>query len=232
MSSYLRQLLRRHLPFLGPIWRKARRKWRLLGKNPQVIFSDIYEKNSWGDQESASGPGSRLERTEKVRSALPRLVQEMECQSLLDIPCGDFYWMKLVNLEIEYTGADIVAGLIQDNQAKYGNSHRKFVLLNLLDDPLPSADMVLCRDCLVHFSHKDILKALDNLKASGSIYLLTTTFTQRKENKNIITGEWRPVNLQMPPFNFPSPLKLIDETVPLPDYYDKHLGLWRISDLP
>lgn len=232
MLAKLKPLLRKRMPFLYPIWRKAQKKVALLRQEPQTIFTDIYEKNTWGDKESASGPGSRLERTEKVRTALPHLLAEMQCKSLLDIPCGDFYWIRLINLEIEYTGADIVTEMIKSNQEKYGNQQRKFIVLNLLEDDLPDTDIILCRDCLVHFSHKDIHRALNRIKVSGSKYLLTTTFTKRDKNQSIITGEWRPVNLEKHPFNFPPPLKLIDETEPLPTYYDKHLGLWAISDLP
>ena len=39
---------------------------------------------------------------------------------MLDIPCGDFYWMKEVDLkDIEYIGADIVDELIKKNNDKF-----------------------------------------------------------------------------------------------------------------
>ena len=37
--------------------------------------------------------------------------------------------------------------------------------------------MILCRDCLVHLTFDDARAALQNLRRSGSKYLLTTTFT-------------------------------------------------------
>jgi hypothetical protein len=42
------------------------------------------------------------------------------------------------------------------------------------------------------------------------------------------------LNLQLPPFNFPAPLRLIEEncTEDGGKYADKSLGLWRLSDLP
>jgi len=46
---------------------------------------------------------------------------------------------------------------------------------------------------------------LRNIRRSGSAYLLVTTFPDRKENVDIITGNWRPLNMEKPPFNFPRP---------------------------
>ncbi len=65
-------------------------------------------------------------------------------------------------------------------------------------------------------------------------YLLTTSFTSRKENKDIITGDYRPINLLAPPFSFPKPLKTIREEWPQENesYIGKSLLLWRVSDLP
>jgi hypothetical protein len=39
---------------------------------------------------------------------------------LLDIPCGDFNWMKLLNLGVDYIGADIVGELIAENRRRFG----------------------------------------------------------------------------------------------------------------
>ncbi|HEX8999730.1 MAG TPA: class I SAM-dependent methyltransferase, partial [Blastocatellia bacterium] len=80
----------------------------------------------------------------------------------------------------------------------------------------------------------DAIAALRNFKRSKSEYLLTTTFPKTEVNEDILTGEWRPLNLQRAPFNFPEPLRLINErcTEEGDRYADKSLGLWRLSDLP
>jgi hypothetical protein len=170
--------------------------------------------------------GSTLLATEIVRDALPKLLAELHAGTILDIPCGDFNWMKLVDLNAKYIGADIVEDLIEVNRKLYSSESRSFVRLNLLTDPLPQADLILCRDCLFHLSFQHIEQALSNLKRSNAAYLLTTTNPSVKKNRNIATGEWRRLNLQAAPFSLPQPLRLIDEQVE-----GKFLGLWRISDL-
>ena len=202
-------------------------------KSPEKIFSDAIRSNQWGDAESLSGPGSNLNATGAIRKAIPKLIEDLGVHSILDIPCGDFNWMSQLDLEIDYTGADIVDEIIQENQRKYFHPNRMFIKLDILKGPLPKADLLLCRDCLVHFSFAHILQSLRNIRSSGCKYLLTTTFIGRKNNIDIPTGTWRPINLQIPPFNLPRPMRFIDEkyTGEEGTFADKHLGLWLISDL-
>jgi hypothetical protein len=211
---------------------KLKRKIILASKQPEEVFQEIFINNSWGDIESISGPGSRLDRTDKILQALPGLLTKFECHTLLDIPCGDFNWMKMLELEIDYTGADIVLELISDNQRKYGNVHRKFIHLDLLKGDLPKVDLIFCRDCLVHFSNHDVKVALQNIRESGSKYLLVTTFPERDKNVSIVTGEWRPVNLTLTPFHLPEPLVFLDDSYESQNYYDKKMGLWEIASFP
>lgn len=231
MLEELKTFLKTRLPFLVHLWRNITH-WRLFTKRPDKIFSEIYFENKWGDNDSVSGPGSNLIETEAVRDALPLLIVELDCKVFLDIPCGDFFWMDVVKINVQYIGGDIVADLIRTNQTKYGRDDRNFVRLDIIAHSLPRVDLILCRDCLVHFSYSDIFKALANIKNSGSTFFLTTTFTERTRNDNIPTGAWRPINFQLAPFNFPPPIRLIDEKCLLNNFRDKNLGLWRIADIP
>ena len=115
-------------------------------------------------------------------------------------------------------------------RARDGDSLR----LDLTADPLPRADVVLCRDCLVHLSFDHIRQAFDNLRRSGSTWLLTTTFLDHHENVDIESGDWRMLNLTRPPFNLPAPEGVLVEGCLESEgaYADKALGLWRIADLP
>ncbi len=206
---------------------------RLAG--PERAFTRVYRRNSWEDPESLSGPGSSLAETEAIREALPRLLARFGCRSMLDAPCGDFHWMKEVGLDLDlYIGADIVEALIHSNQKAYETDRRVFRKLNIITDPLPKVDLVLCRDCLVHLSFKDATSALRSFAGSGSTYLFTTTHVDWPDNADIVTGQWRPLNLRRAPFSFPEPIELINERYSLGEgkYRDKSLGLWRITDLP
>lgn len=204
----------------------------------QDIFFRIYKTNFWKDRESHSGSGSNLKQTKKIQQALPELLKKLDIKIILDAPCGDFYWMKEIIEQLkmggleQYIGIDIVPDLVAMTQQKYGTEICRFVHMNLLQDQLPYADLILCRDCLVHFSYEDICKALKRFKVSGAKYLLITTFPNHN-NVDIKTGAWRPLNLQKPPFNFPQPIVMINEecTEFKGKFTDKSLGLWLLDEI-
>lgn len=203
-------------------------------KYMESTFSPFYTENLWGDSESRSGPGSNHTRTTKLRRELPILLQDIGARTLLDAPCGDFNWMKDTNLGLDlYFGVDVIPDLITRNRRLYGDVRTQFVLLDLTRDWLPDADVILCRDCFVHFSYGHIAAALKNFKRTRSTYLLTNTYNEWRRNENIRTGDFRHLNLLLPPFNFPPPLREIDEKYPEEheEFFGKTLGLWRLEDL-
>ncbi len=209
----------------------------ILPKSLSEFFTHVYHYNVWHDSESASGTGSNMKQTEIIRREIPLLLKNFTIKTVLDAACGDFNWMRNINFNFldKYIGIDIVQDLIQKNQIKYGTENRNFICLNIMVDSLPMTDIIICRDCLVHFSYQDMIKIIKNFKRSKSTYLLTTTFTRLLPNKDIETGNWRPLNLQLPPFNFPQPIQLINEGCTEKNkngtYEDKCLGLWRLADL-
>jgi len=65
---------------------------------PKAVFTNIYNTNRWGSSESVSGLGSELKNTEVLVEFLGKLFRELGIQSVLDLPCGDFNWMKQMGL--------------------------------------------------------------------------------------------------------------------------------------
>jgi hypothetical protein len=207
----------------------------LFRRSHQAIFSAIYRERSWGGDESASGPGSTHIRAETFVPDVIALLKRLDVRTLLDAPCGDFHWVAPVAAAVEsYTGVDVVPELIAANVKSAGEgagAPPRFLCADLTRDRLPPADLILCRDCLVHFSFADIRAALRNFRRSGATWLLTTTFIDaNRRNEDIRTGEWRPLNLELPPFRFPPPSAVIDEHCEHSDgiYRDKRLGLWKL----
>ena len=207
----------------------------VLGMALKDKFSRVYENNVFGGSVSRSGEGSDLVQTAVIRREIPALLSELGIQTFLDAPCGDWYWMQHVHLPVKrYIGVDIVDALIVKNQTLFGNEHISFQCANLVRDNLPLSDLIFSRDCLVHLDFADALAMLANFQKSGATYLLTTTFPGRVANKDLGNGFWQPLNMQVPPFSFPEPLRLINEgcTEGNNMFTDKCLGLWRLADLP
>ena len=198
-------------------------------------FERIYSTNLWSDPESRSGVGSTLDSTRVLRVELPIALRQLEARVLLDVPCGDFTWMDQVDLSgIEYIGGDIVPLIIEANQRLRSSDSRRFMRLDLTRDALPNADVLLCRDCLVHLSYANIRVVLANIARSNVRFVLMTSFPGRRDNYDVADGDWRALDFQAPPFSFPEPRLAIVENCEEEDgaYADKSLLAWRVDDLP
>jgi SAM-dependent methyltransferase len=210
-------------------------KAKMLGHSVQQIFSTLYRRNSWGNNGSVSGDGSDLTQTTTIRTAIAKVTAELGIRTVLDAPCGDYYWMREVAMDLSsYVGADIVPDLVESNQRRYGTPTVSFAVLDITKDELPQVDLILCRDCLVHLPLQAAVSALRNFVKSGSKYLLATTYPGllKKNDQLLITGNWRPLDLQLPPFSLPEPIRVLNEgCTHKDDYREKSLGLWELAQV-
>jgi hypothetical protein len=233
----LKSALRAAAPGPAAAWLRLKelaRSSRGGGRYLEGIFAEIYHGDLWGEPESVSGPGSSLAETAAVRRELPSLFAILGVRTLLDAPCGDCHWILGTPLSLDlYVGADIVPSLVERNVADLGAPGREFRRLDITRDPLPRTDAILCRDCLIHFSYRFIQQALDNFKRSGTRYLLTTTYSGLPANRDILSGQWRPIDLELPPFRLPKPRHVILEKKCDIDGFRlrRNLGVWDLEDL-
>ncbi len=193
-------------------------------------FSDVYNKNVWSSDESHSGGGSEIGTTTRIREFLTDLFKKYDIKSMLDVPCGDYNWMNLVNKDdIKYIGGDIVRNLIDENNRKYGKENVSFETIDITKDNLPKVDLIFCKDCLQHLSNENVILALANFKRSGAKYLLVTSYPLTLENWDIANGDCRPLNLFLPPFNMTEFIEKIQE---IPTEYkveqDKIMFLYKL----
>ena len=225
-KSYLQRLLaacRRY---------KQQLKIEPLNQAEANSFTEKYIKNSWKSIESRSGPSSTLARTESLRNALPVCLERFNVKVFLDAPCGDLNWMGtlLPELKCKYLGADIVPQLVQGLNKRYGDlDNVSFNVLDITSSKLPAADLMLCRDCLFHLSYEDIARFMRNFLKSKIKYLMTTSHINSKgfTNKDITTGDWRWLDLFLPPFNFPHSYEMKIED----GGGDRHLYVWPKKDI-
>ncbi|MBS7788492.1 class I SAM-dependent methyltransferase [Roseococcus sp. SDR] len=192
----------------------------------QDRFARFYRGNRWGDPETRSGPGSRLD-SGQVRDAIEALrgtVEGHEVRSLADIPCGDFNWMPLF-LEsvpgLAYLGFDIVPEIIADNRARHPG--RRFERLDITREVPPRVDLIFCKDLLNHFCFADVAAALVNMRRSGSRLLLASNNVGHPnvEMPRFGVRQSRHRDIMLPPFGAPEPI-----------WRTHYLGLWRLADFP
>jgi hypothetical protein len=210
---------------------------RLRALLPDLALQDRFELlhalGVYHHPESLSGAASTLAETRRLREALGEIVREEGVASLLDAPCGDFHWMRELELPLDYTGVDIVAALVERNRELYERPGRRFLNLDATRDPLPRVDLILSRDLLIHLSLADSAALLANFVASGSRLLLVSHFGERSENREIVSGDYHEVNLCRAPFFLPPPRRIVLEESALAGGVlpDRAMALWEIADV-
>lgn len=203
----------------------------LFAPDRRQVFAEIYDRGIWLTDKNAdclSGAGSKLQSTIRLREALPEVLARIGAASLLDLGCGDLTWMRHVDLAVPYVGVDIVPAVIEANRRNHGSPQRIFHCLDAVSEPLPAADVVLCREVLFHLSLADARRVLDNIRESGARYLIATTDDVTRFNSDIKTGDFRLLNLRRRPFSLPTPLdRFTDDAV----QSGRTMSVWRATDL-
>ncbi len=194
-------------------------KKKIFSKNSQKErFELIYKTNFWSSKESVSGLGSEYKNTINIRKEIITLIKRYNVESILDAPCGDFNWIKsILNKNLNYIGGDIVKNLIDINNNNYKNENINFIPLDITMDKLPKVDLMICRDCLIHLSFKNIGLFFKNFINSDIKYLLLTSYKLKDYKKKIINiditdGEFREIDLSEHPFYLSKPIfKILDK---------------------
>lgn len=194
-------------------------------------FNSIYDTSVWrhgNDEIPRSGGGSSLSATSAIREILPSLLDDLHVQTLLDIGCGDFSWMRHVNLSQNYVGIDIVETVVASNKSNFEGPRRTFFSLDAVVDELPDANAVLCREVLFHLSFSDIRKLLRNILSKDRSYFICTSDRQTHFNSDIPTGDFRLLNLEAWPLRLPAPIRVFDDCTVAPR---RILGVWDAKRL-
>ena len=195
------------------------------------VFDHIYLNRVWGDS-PPSGPGSNEQNTRVVASRLPQVLRRLNIKSVIDCGCGGLDWMTDVDLDgVSYVGYDVSPAVVDALQKKFPD--HTLEVKDICEDPLPSADLAISRDVLVHLPFDLIKKFFANLKSSEVKYLAATCFPSRSTNEDCGLGYWRTLNFEVAPFNLPVPIATINERLNggHDEHCDKSICVWRVADL-
>ena len=182
------------------------------------IFTTIYKSKHWVQNSSllpkefisASGHGSNINTKQhnELTFNFLELIKNYKINSILDMPCGDFLWIKNIiqNNKVDYLGVDIVDELIDNNKKLYQNENINFEISDIVDFKTSKKfDLVLIRDLFIHIKNIDITKILYNLKLMNIKYVALNSYMNEK-NIDVIIGQHRKINLLIEPFNLKEPI--------------------------
>lgn len=117
-----------------------------------------------GLPETPCGYGSLISQTRQQREWLADIAERYQIKTIADIGAGDLNWIPLVNWphQVTYSAYDLVPR---------NSGVKKFDILQQVPKKF---DCILCLWVLNHMSEAQALKAIENIRASGSVYMVLT----------------------------------------------------------
>ena len=165
----------------------------------KTIFNEIYKNKKW---RYGSGTGSTPEYTKGYNQFLQNYMKTAypKINTVLDLGCGDWQSTQLIDWTgINYIGIDIVPAMISTNQVKFESGNIRFFCGDILEMPLPQADLVIVKDVINHWNNDDIFKLLNILKTYSLVFVVGNNNEHVEEGG---TGRrYRPIDLAQDPFN-------------------------------
>jgi SAM-dependent methyltransferase len=205
-------------------------------------FRSIYRNSTWAFGQSKSGPGSDPKPTRRFRRFLAGFLRQRDVRSVVDLGCGDWTSTRLIDWSgIDYLGLDVVPEVVQANRQRHARPGIRFDVADLAsDDPLPPADLAICKDVLQHLPIADVRRFLAKLGAYKTALLVNDrrgryACTWRNIwlgrpftgiNEDAAPGDYRPLRLLEAPFHLRAEIVLRYRCGFGEDRWTKEVLLW------
>lgn len=200
----------------------------------ESIFTYIYEKKIWGDNQNkyysgSSGEGSSELYNKKYIEILKKIIVNYKISTITDLGCGDFRIGKILydDIDIIYTGYDSYKKVIDYNVnnckgSKYNFKHLDFYTNK---EDIIGGDMCILKDVLQHWSLNEIYLFLDYLLESKKFkyILLINCCSQKKDNPKCVTGDFRELSCDFLPLKKYNPIKI-------DNYNTKEISIIKINN--
>ncbi len=161
-------------------------------------------------------------------SFLKQWITNQGIRSVFEAPCGI---LQPVELPCPYEGGDPSRLIVHANQQQTKKADIRFRHVNMLYTHFPSVDLFVCPNFLEFLSFSEARRVLRRILASKPKFLALTGYSLLGETWDTALGDFRPLNLRLPPFQFPEPTT----TLPFPTTPngrpDRCLCLWKIDSL-
>lgn len=179
----------------------------------QTNFARIYRDEEWG-VEARSGLGSKEDTTREIRPIIEQFLQEKGIESVVDAGCGHWpsgYQRFMQWRGVHYVGVDVVPFVVEENTQFFSDpaNLQRYGLASAqcfcgdVSSELPSADLLIVKDVLMHLPSAAIQKFINNNLSPRYRYVL---LVQNEVPHNframmdIEPGQLLPFNIADPPF--------------------------------
>lgn len=168
------------------------------------VFDRIYQEDRWHGGPSRSGPGSGDQEIAELAPTLAEMIAELGVTSVLDIGCGEGYWMPDLP---GYVGIDVSEEALRVARERHPDRDYRHD-----DGPYPGVDAAICRTVIQHLSYVSGLSILERVRTANIRYFIATTYPNG-HNQDLSDGNegyW--VNMRQPPFSLREPLATLRDS--------------------
>ena len=173
-------------------------------KTDKERFTKIYDIVYWGNKNHTSGWGSVRKNAIPYLEYLQNFIDTKEgIKTIVDLGCGNWELMQHINIpqHINYLGVDIVDSVIEDNIKKYSKENIKFESVNdVAELKKYKADLLIIKDVMLCWDNKTIQYFIKEILPNFKYAILVNYYDPNQENRDIDTGDLRPLNLEAAPF--------------------------------
>ena len=225
LQSLQRRVADGEPPFMLHLWGVEGSSKRKINEAAQPIADHWHVFNKrWrsGGRETSCGSGSLWRNVSKYIDALLQSFHAHGIKTLNDAGCGDMNWCSRVDLGgIDYLGYDLVQRL--------SKMPLPFEVLNIAEQPMRSADAVLCHQVLFHLPNDVVVQVIDQFRKSAPLLFATShrgAPTKRHEWTQSLSHCFSPLDLETilgPPQTV---VCEIDSSTP----YQCFIGVWSLSE--
>jgi SAM-dependent methyltransferase len=179
------------------------RSRRTADEQSRAVFERIYGDDHW---RGGSGEGSTVDATAPYRRLVEHLLRARDIRSVVDVGCGDWQSSHLIDWQgANYLGLDLVPAVIRANTERFATPTIGFELRDAAREPLPRADLLLCKDVLQHWPVATIRHFVRRQRWRYRYVLLTNDVAsvhspESQQNADIPIGHWRTLDLERRPF--------------------------------
>jgi SAM-dependent methyltransferase len=163
----------------------------------QNIFDRIYLTDEWN---GGSGPGSHPSNTAKYVKFLNSFIRENSIKSILDIGCGDWQLMSMVDLSgVRYKGIDISP--VATSLARSKAPAKADISNENIENITESFDLVHIKDVLQHLEFSECRRILEIISSRHKSALVVNEHPPA--SNDIKNGQYRPLSIVAEPLCWP-----------------------------
>lgn len=132
------------------------------------------------------------------------LIDREQVSKILDLGSGDGMLTSHLDLHgKKYVGIDASNYAIEKATMLNKGVSTRFILADARSYRYSGFDLIICKDVLQHLSNESVLRILKKVQKNNRLAIFVNdAITGVKQNHDIRDGEYRPLDILLPPFNF------------------------------